>query len=191
MGQYYKAVLIDKNNMIKIIDPHKIGDGSKLTEHSWIGTNMINAVMNSIYNNPCRIWWMGDYSADVIECKDVNKDEGLEYLLYLMAWKYDLCIDKDVNICDPSGCGWLVNHTKNCYLRVPYDDPCKRYPDIPVHPLPILCATSNGQGGGDYHGSNMNKVGSWAGDEIEFTFDYGKLDGAMVGIIFKEDEESD
>lgn len=38
--------------------------------------------------------------------------------------------------------------------------------DYIIHPLPLLTATSNGLGGGDYDGTNMNYVGSWAGDRL-------------------------
>ena len=35
------------------------------------------------------------------------------------------------------------------------------------HPLPLLTAVGNGLGGGDYHGINEEKVGSWAFDLLE------------------------
>lgn len=53
-----------------------------------------------------------------------------------------------------------------------------------IHPLPILTSIGNGRGGGDYHGTNMDIVGTWAMDTITFTeehpsafkeVDYAKL----------------
>ena len=38
-----------------------------------------------------------------------------------------------------------------------------------IHPLPILTNISNGEGGGDYFGVNMELAGSWAWDVIEIT----------------------
>ena len=37
------------------------------------------------------------------------------------------------------------------------------------HPLPLLTAMGNGQGGGDYRGVNMDKIGCWAGDLLHVT----------------------
>ena len=39
--------------------------------------------------------------------------------------------------------------------------------DTPLHPLPLLTAEGNGRGGGDYEGTNMKLVGSWARDFIK------------------------
>lgn len=36
-----------------------------------------------------------------------------------------------------------------------------------VHPLPLLTAEGNGRGGGDYDGTSMSLVGSWARDNIK------------------------
>jgi hypothetical protein len=35
-----------------------------------------------------------------------------------------------------------------------------------IYPLSLLTATSNGRGGGDYHGKNNDSVGYWLGDKI-------------------------
>jgi hypothetical protein len=35
-----------------------------------------------------------------------------------------------------------------------------------IHPLPLLCASGNGRGGGDYSGINEKMVGAWAYDRI-------------------------
>ena len=41
--------------------------------------------------------------------------------------------------------------------------------DMCIHPLPLLTACDNGRGGGDYHGTDMDVIGTWAFDLIEFT----------------------
>ena len=38
-------------------------------------------------------------------------------------------------------------------------------------PLLILLAIGNGQGGGDYHGTNMDKVGTWAFHKIKVYYE--------------------
>ena len=39
-------------------------------------------------------------------------------------------------------------------------------PLLTIHPLPLLTAEGNGRGGGDYYGSDMELVGTWARDVI-------------------------
>jgi hypothetical protein len=51
---------------------------------------------------------------------------------------------------------YIVNHTKKVYVKKTGD----------LHPLPILTAEGNGRGGGDYHGPNIDMVGTWARDVI-------------------------
>ena len=34
--------------------------------------------------------------------------------------------------------------------------------DFILHPLPLLTCIGNGKGGGDYHGTSMERIGSWA-----------------------------
>ena len=63
------------------------------------------------------------------------------------------------NICY-TGIGSLKsgNHTKKQYVD---KTKFKCY-----HPLPLLLAEGNGRGGGDYYGSNEDKIGIWARDVI-------------------------
>ena len=39
--------------------------------------------------------------------------------------------------------------------------------ELLIHPIPLLTASSNGRGGGDYKGINMKMVGYWCGDVLE------------------------
>ena len=66
---------------------------------------------------------------------------------------------------------YFVNHSKKQYLDM------KRYTEQtnesdPIfrkyHPLPLLTAEGNGRGGGDYFGSEIEKVGIWARDVVSF-----------------------
>lgn len=38
-----------------------------------------------------------------------------------------------------------------------------------LHPLPLLTAIGNGQGGGDYYGINQSVVGKWFWDELSIS----------------------
>lgn len=57
---------------------------------------------------------------------------------------------------------YILNLDKKQYVKIPkYDENV-----LTIHPLPLLCADGNGRGGGDYSGSDMDKVGIWAYDRI-------------------------
>ena len=53
---------------------------------------------------------------------------------------------------------YIVNLRTKEYIEIPEPN----YEDWIVHPLPLLLADGNGRGGGDYRGSDINMVGSWA-----------------------------
>jgi hypothetical protein len=66
---------------------------------------------------------------------------------------------------------YLVNHTKKLCLDLKAEDVDRgkdKHGDSiwNIHPLPLLTCSGNGRGGGDYSGSKMNIVGTWAGDVI-------------------------
>ena len=57
---------------------------------------------------------------------------------------------------------YILNLDKKQYVKIPkYNEN-----EWTIHPLPILCADGNGRCGGDYSGSDMDKVGVWAYDRI-------------------------
>ena len=57
---------------------------------------------------------------------------------------------------------YILNLDKKQYVKIPkYNEN-----EWTIHPLPILCADGNGRGGGDYNGSDIDKVGVWAYDRI-------------------------
>lgn len=57
---------------------------------------------------------------------------------------------------------YILNFDKKQYVKIPqYNEN-----EWTIHPLPLLCADGNGRGGGDYSGSDMDKVGVWAYDRI-------------------------
>lgn len=69
----------------------------------------------------------------------------------------------------------IINFTKKQFARIPKKSKEKDkygYPVLTIHPLPLLCASGNGRGGGDYHGgTDFNKVGIWAYDRIGIGFE--------------------
>jgi len=74
MGQYYTALVIDRDNKIKKLESHSLDSFGKLWEHAWIGVEFVNAVYSLIHNNPCKVAWIGDYSKSLYEAEgDLSK----------------------------------------------------------------------------------------------------------------------
>jgi hypothetical protein len=76
MGQYYRAIIIDKDGKILgWIHPHSYG-GAKLMEHSYIGSRFVSAFEFTLSPqgsfHKSRVVWAGDY-AD----REVGHDSNL------------------------------------------------------------------------------------------------------------------
>lgn len=169
MGQYYVVYVEDPDNgsVGVFMDDY----GIKLMEQSWWDNGLCNGVASMLYKNPRILAWVGDY-ADDVGCKpDVYKkcwqDEDDRYKRSIKE-----CGNKEFSLFGR----YLVNHSKkeyvDCdgYYRRTYA--AMRLEDrggtiwVP-HPLSILTAIGNGQGGGDYGGClGLDKVGAWALNRI-------------------------
>jgi hypothetical protein len=152
MGQYYKAILLDKEkqNVIGWVSPYQYDSGSKLMEHSWMGNDFVKSFENMIYNNPMPVTWCGDY-ADAVD----GSEEGDNF--------YSLCEEK-TNITPTTELGqhksrYIINHDTKEYVdkeNVPTSKDGWQ-----IHPLPLLTCEGNGRGGGDFRGDS-ELVGSWS-----------------------------
>ena len=169
MGQYYRALVGEH-----VLDPNMYKDGSKLMEHSWLGTEFTNTVLTMLTYKPEKVYWVGDYTQDMPEifdkCWDCADDNTFHYKL-----------ESKVIYENEELVGYLLNHTKHEYVSLlEYQDKVFDLSEWAkdfyfAHPLPILTATSNGLGGGDYNGNCMDMVGWWEGDEIEYTEDTNNI----------------
>lgn len=195
MGQYFKAVVIEKRDedqmeKVQVINPSSYDNFMKLTESCYIGNWYVNAIMGMIEDNPHMVAWVGDY-ADT-ECGDpYEKKIPREKLMriYEAAWgggSRKFQIKPEPMQFDMDSKGWfLVNHTQQIVLSIDAfiskNKWMRRYRDYEtgkekdefwcMNPLPLLTACGNGRGGGDYHHSQPDylKVGTWAFDLIELT----------------------
>jgi hypothetical protein len=156
MGQYYKPVNLDKKEFLL---SHDYDNGLKLMEHSWIGNNFVAAVENLIKKGgawfKCHIVWAGDY-AD----KEPNSEENIYC---------SLNDDNDVNKIKPiSAKDVTLRYLKNLDTKEFVD--LKKVPESDgyrIHPLPLLTCEGNGQGGGDYHGTDKKGlIGKWARQRV-------------------------
>ena len=176
MGQYYKFIILADNSskedkkkecILLVINPRTYSEGSKLMEHSYINTNMMNAVEFLISKHgrfyKSRIVWAGDYA----EPESEEEDEDGPLNLYRISDEYS---SYTTQITNSSG-RYIVNHTKKLYVDKEWkaeeteETEENNYRYI-IHPLPLLISEGNGNGGGDYRGNNEQLCGRWARDVI-------------------------
>lgn len=159
MGQYYIAVL-ETNGKLVGYESKEPGH-LKLTEHSWWYNGYVNAVAKMLFGEPHRIAWVGDYAYDSAPCTDE---------IYAAAWRENAVELDDETEFDLSGT-FLVNHTKKEFINCDdFFDAVDGHSHLGdgwiMHPLSLITAIGNGQGGGDYFGINREKIGMWAWNEI-------------------------
>jgi hypothetical protein len=168
MGQYYKVITLndfkegEPETVKNYFEPHKYGEGAKLTEFAYFDTGFTKAISKHIFDNPQRLVTAGDY-ADHEEGYDLEVEDGRNYSVTL----YTLC-EKAKHV--------SIKHTKTFRARYILNHDKEVYVDLfsikegedgwTTHPLMLLTAEGNGQGGGDYFGDNEEVVGTWARDLI-------------------------
>lgn len=164
MGQYYTPTVI-KSETRKVKSshdveawfyPHSYGEGLKLMEHSYKGGSLVNAVRNWLIDNGGgNLVWAGDYADEEAKGKPniytISNDEGIR--------------ETDYTDEDRAGYHFYNNHDKHEFVDL---DKClsKNEWSSVIDPLPILTCEGNGRGSGDYEGSSMALVGTWARDFI-------------------------
>ena len=190
MGQYFIGVVLKKdwnNNAYPIratLNPQDFYNGSKLMEHSYVNNSYVQAFQRlvSLLDDgkgvPCV--WAGDYAPN-ISTKALPIDDNNIYTVGLNVWRYaynwnketgsQSSLVKDIITLNEKDklfdFKYILNRTKKEYVIVPEDDPLL----LVIHPLPMLLATGNEEGGGGSYqnGTDMDKIGSWAFDYISLT----------------------
>lgn len=156
MGQYFHVVNIDKKVSIA---PHDLGQPTKLTEHSFVGNPLMNhvAALLATHWKGDRVVWAGDYADPEDETFHDDSASGNLYQTDYPQEKRLPQLYEEVVL--------FANHDKNEYFTLDNLPVCSY--GLIIHPLSILVATSNGQGGGDYFGPNKEMAGRWKGDRIK------------------------
>jgi len=186
MGQYYRGVILKKDFADKVangekdivefgVDSWDYNNGAKLMEHSYIGNAYVDAYIKKLGGefNGYPFVWCGDY-ADDIRChtmgltqEDVDekfgKTEEDAIVPYFLVEKKE---NADAPIELPNY-RWLLNYTTKQFVDM--NGGSKGAWDLTINPLPLLTCSGNGRGGGDYTGTDMDKVGIWAYNEIGFS----------------------
>ena len=184
MGQYYRPVLQETEGEFRVLN--RVLDGertlAKLMEHSWWNNPFVSTVTQMLYDTPMHLAWVGDYADDV--------GTFIAKKMYRIAWgdgeesvdgegitRDELTLDDKV----------ILNHTKKLYVCCnEYKEKSRDNEGWVAHPLPLLTAIGNGQGGGDYSGVNEEFVGCWACDLLEVD-DMAREGYDKFDIFWKED----
>ena len=170
MGQYYQSVIGSERGWSKkVYYPLDFDNGLKLMEHSYIDTEFMKKIHSILYKNPRRVLWVGDYANEKGDVFYSKSNRNLEtpprsIPVYNFVWGRNRSRNTDIepgSVVDYEN-SFLVNHTPRGYLDM------KKYCNVSkyntwgiIDPLPILTVVGNGRGGGDYSGTNENRIGSW------------------------------
>lgn len=196
MGQYYNAVLKDRDGTLTVYNQQvnfkrgknedfNLYNGVKLMEHSWCGNDFCNFVSSKIMNNPMYVAWVGDYSKE-----SELEDAGLPSNIFDL----DEVNGEEVDF-DLSSVSFLVNHSKKQYIDLKEYYEKSNVGGWVIYPISLLTSIGNGRGGGDYHDEypNFSKCGLWAGDLLELTNisaeELFKLGFTKFDVYFKEKVE--
>ena len=172
MGQYYQTVIGTAQGWNKqVYYPLDFDEGLKLMEHSYGDTDFCRKIHSIIYKNPRRVIWIGDYANEkndvyYAESNRLHESKPKSIPDYKFVWgskaKHR---SNDTTLAGADIDYWhsyLVNHSLKGYINLnKYYEASKINQWGVIDPLPILTVVGNGRGGGDYIGSNENRVGSW------------------------------
>lgn len=166
-------------------------NGAKLMEHSYVGNWYVKAYEQALggkfYGYP--FVWVGDYADEMYNTDvytkadefidDVTKRNAKKEGYYLNGFVFEkLYKDGDIDTAHEDDFvekvitkdnadkvdtyKYIINFDKKVAVEIPeYNEDT-----WDIHPLPLLCASGNGRGGGDYSGINEEMVGAWAYDRI-------------------------
>lgn len=187
MGQYYTPVEIlyfgDGTHFVISFSCQVKGlghNGVKLMEHSWWNNEFLTNFCARLYersrenNKETHILWLGNYA----ELDGLSSLEGLSACFARVvqrSWLKQALQDPNRKEIDIGNTNpdfslinkFLVNTTKQEFINCTTYYNCNHdVDDWCIHPLPLLTAVGNAEGGGDYFGVNNELVGRWAGDAL-------------------------
>lgn len=195
MGQYYSPCILDANGTITAtMYSWDYGYGLKLMEHSWLDSGFVRAFEALLaLDGARRVVWAGDYAEPEPGTVTEENEYGLNLYTISDAEHLRVIFDTEdfrrdqrkahATKVDPAKVRplpvkvgtrshpFICNHDKLEYVNK------NRVPKITakwaegrtyrIHPLPLLTAEGNGQGGGDFFGKDaQGLVGRWARDRI-------------------------
>lgn len=196
MGQYYIIANVDKK---EFLHPHNYGCGMKLTEWSYQGNHLVNAMLNLMKNRwkGDRVFVVGDY-ADLKDYDgdsknwhdtyaDLVKEFGLfdgdyeghpdAYSLFSFAECMFKHLSKSKTGAKKTSARYLYNHATKQIVDIS-ECPKNNY-DYTFSPISLLLAMGNGRGGGDYHEHlpSYGLIGAWVSTSQHIEVADKPLDG--------------
>jgi hypothetical protein len=184
MGQYYRVVFLSdtkyKKEIIRIwLFPRDYENGSKLTEHSYIGNKLVNAVEQLLSPSgmfyKSRIVWAGDY-ADTEEETRQNLyhmvDESKPFYVSPYVSPYVSQYVSQYVLPTNNNYKYFINHTKKEYVDKIKINDLMSHDGLIINPLPLLVSEGNGRGSGDYKGPDEEMCGRWSRDIISVEDNY-------------------
>lgn len=138
-------------------------NGYKLMETSYIGNQLVNHIIDELVahrDDSPRLAWIGEYLDDV---DDESYPEDLKFLVRTVnsPFEHSLRVTPVQDACPPKV--WIRCPELGQYVL--YDRTTGG--DLRIAAIPLLCAVGNGLGGGDYEGTNMELIGTWAMRPLE------------------------
>ncbi len=187
MGQYWKPIILEEKvegELEKIrlwMYSHDFDNGSKLMEHSYQGNNFVSTFERLLTRRgghyKSRVVWCGDYADGELHSEYTDESGNIRTRnLYDLAdeekgkppFKTAEKSTKDFH--------FILNHTKKQFVDKRKVPEIVGYEGTKIHPLPLLTAEGNGEGGGDFHGEDPKRlIGSWARDVISVEKEDPKL----------------
>ena len=165
MGAYYMATLAGVKKKSKPIglNPWDYDNGAKLMEHSYIGNNYVNLIMNELLDDSKSVVWLcNNHTADEITTRErenikVVKRKSKKLSLDINDNKY-----------------FIVNLTKGEFidmkqLKKLYRTQKEKNNGWDIHPLPILTNSERGSAEEVDYSIEGKRRGVWAEDVIYTT----------------------
>lgn len=179
MGEYFAAYL----KRGKKEETYENTGGLKQLEHCYIGNSYVDYVMSKL-TQPARVAWIGDYADDYQRASHSNLTEEEYMKAYKFVWGadrpyvdrpwdyYKTQLKEDGYKEDyPFKKAFLINKDKRCYISMEkcagYERKLSMENSLLINPLCLLTASYASM----YYGINMDKVGSWAFDELQVLSD--------------------
>ena len=185
MGQYYQTAFMLDNGRTEVMYSHNYHNGLKLMEHSWVGNNYVNTIIQHLKDvGMCRMAHVGDYSDGII--REMTGKKKYAWRAYRACWGKNC----DKNIITPEGMidkdVFIINEDRKEYIRAIQTCDWDRGQHW-IASFMLLIAMGNGLGGGDYHGRNEGLVGRWACDRVRVSEVEPEGYLKIHGWEFKED----
>lgn len=190
MGQYYRPVIETTKGGMTAIDTYLDGEYecAKLMEQSWFTNPYVNAVVSAIYNKPKKIAWVGDYADSVVsEFPNIPVQALYETAYGENSMPMQTLKSNEFTLDNK----FLINHDTNEYIDLNKYREENNVGGWCTHPVSLLTAIGNGQGGGDFYThakkEQIADVGKWAWNTLEITDIAPKSAYKEVIYHFQED----